>query len=94
MAVLVGLAPRDAAGTPPLFSLVAPLALPVAVMAALALAIGAAVSGVLRDGTYATPSSAACASAALLGLAALEPTSAPGLRRFAFLLAVLALALA
>jgi hypothetical protein len=79
-------------GTPLLLSLVAPLALPLAVLVALVLAIGAAVSGVLRDGTYATPSAAASAAAALLGLAALEPTGAPGLRRFAFLLAVLALA--
>jgi hypothetical protein len=79
---------------PPLLSLAAPLALPLATVAALALAIGAAFSGFLRDGTYATLSATACASAALLGLAALEPTSAPGLRRFAFLLALLALALA
>jgi hypothetical protein len=51
-----------------------------------------AVAGVLRDGTYATSTAAAAASAALLGLAAIEPTRAPGLRRFAFLLAFLALA--
>lgn len=80
-------------GTPSLLSLVASLALPIGVMAALALAIGAAVSGVLRDGTYATPSAAASGAAALLGLAALEPTGVPGLRRVAFLLALLALAL-
>jgi hypothetical protein len=77
---------------PPLVSRVAPLALPLAVLAALALAIAVAAAGVLRDGTYATPPAAAGAAAALLGLAALEPTRAPGLRRFAFLLAFLALA--
>jgi len=76
---------------PPFVSRAAPLALPLAVLAALALAIAAAVAGVLRDGTYATPSAAGCASSALLGLAALEPTRAPGLRRFAFLLVFLAL---
>jgi hypothetical protein len=59
------------------------------VLAALALAIAVAAAGVLRDGTYATPHAAA--AAALLGLAALEPTRAPGLRRFAFLLVFLAL---
>jgi hypothetical protein len=94
VAVLAASLLATRASTPPLLALVAPLALPLAVMAALALAIGAGVSGVLRDGTYATPSSAASAAAALLGPAALEPTRAPGLRRFAFLLAVLALALA
>ena len=78
--------------TPPLVSRVAPRALPLAVLAALALAIAVAAAGVLRDGTYATPHAAAAAAAALLGLAALEPTRAPGLRRFAFLLAFLALA--
>jgi hypothetical protein len=57
---------------------------------ALAIAIVACVSGVVRDGTYATSSAAASASAALLGLAALEPTLAPGLRRFAFVLSLLA----
>jgi hypothetical protein len=64
--------------------------LPLAVLAAVAIAIAVAVSGVLREGTYATSSSAASAAAALLGLAALEPTGAPGLRRFAFALFLLA----
>ena len=77
-------------GAPPLLVRVAPLALPLGVLAALALAIAAGVSGVLRDGSYATPFVAACAAAALLGLAALEPTGTPGLRRCAFLLALLA----
>jgi hypothetical protein len=67
--------------------------MPTAVLAAVAITVGAAVSGVLRDGTYATSSSAACASAALLGLAALEPTRAAGLRRLAFVLFLLAPAL-
>ena len=61
-------------------------------MAAVALAIGLAVSGVLVEGTYATPAAAAAAATALVGLSALETTGAPGLRRFAFLLALLALA--
>ena len=73
-------------------SRVAPLVLPVAVLAALALAIAVAAAGVLREGTYATSYAAAAAAAALLGLAALEPTRAPGRRRLAFLLAFLALA--
>ncbi len=77
-------------GVAPLLARFAPLALPLAVVAAVGIAIAAAVSGVLRDGTYATPTSAGCASAALLGLAALEPTRAPGLRRFAFALFLLA----
>ena len=78
--------------TPPFFSRVAPLALPLAALAAVALAIAVAAAGVLRDGTYTTPAAAACSAVALLGLAALEPTRAPGLRRFAFFLALLALA--
>jgi hypothetical protein len=64
------------------------------VLASLALAIGAAVSSVLRNGTYATAFATASAAAALLGLAALESTAAPGPRRFAFSLAFLALAFA
>lgn len=80
------------AAPPALVARAAPLALPVAVLAALALAIGLAVAGVLREGTYATPAAAAASSAALLGLAALEPTRLPGPRGFAFLLALLALA--
>jgi hypothetical protein len=79
---------------PGLVSRVAPLALPLAVPATLALAIAAGIVGMLRDGTYATPTAAASASAALLGLAALEPTGVPGLRRFAFVLTLLALAAA
>jgi hypothetical protein len=71
----------------------ASVALPLAVLAAIAIAVFVALSGVLRDGTYATPSSMACASAALLGLAALEPTRAAGLRRFVFALFLLAPAL-
>jgi hypothetical protein len=67
-----------------------PFVLPLAALAALAIAIVAALSGVLRDGTYTTARSAAYASAALLGLAALEPTRAAGLRRFAFVLFLLA----
>jgi hypothetical protein len=78
---------------PPLIARLAPLALPLAVVAALAIAIVASVSGMLRDGTYATASAGASASAALLGLAALEPTRAPGLRRLAFLVCLLAPAL-
>jgi hypothetical protein len=77
-------------GAAGLLARAAPLTLPLAVLAAVAVTIGAAVTGVLRDGTYATSSSSAYASAALLGLAALEPTRAPGLRRFAFVLFVLA----
>jgi hypothetical protein len=75
---------------PRLLAGVAPLALPLAALAAVALAIVAGVLGVLRDGTYATTTAASCASAALLGLGALEPTRAAGLRRFAFVLFLLA----
>jgi hypothetical protein len=82
------LAPKP--GVAELLAWVSPLALPLAVLAAVANTIVAAVSGVLRDGTYATSSSAAYASAALLGLAALEPTRAAGLRRLAFVLFLLA----
>ena len=77
---------------PPLLPRAAPHALPLAVLGALVLATVAGVFGVLRDGTYATPFATASAATALLGLAALEPTRAPGLRRFAFLLSLLALA--
>jgi hypothetical protein len=69
-------------------------ALPAAAWLALAGAIAVAAASVLRDGTYATEASAAAAATALLGLAALEPTAAGGVRRLAFLLAVLALATA
>ena len=68
----------------------APLALRLAVVAVIGVTIATAVSGVLRDGTYATSRSAAYAAAALLGLAALEPTRAARLRLFAFAVAVLA----
>ena len=47
-----------------------------------------------RDGTYASPLATAAAAAALLGLAAAEPTRVPALRGFLFLLALLALAIA
>jgi hypothetical protein len=78
----------------PLVSRIGPLALPLGVLGAMALAIAAAVSGVLGDGTYTTPSGAAFAASFLLGLAALEPTRAPGLRRAAFVVALLAPAVA
>lgn len=68
--------------------------LPTAAWMAVVGAIAVAVASVLRDGTYATEGSAAAAATSLLGLAALEPTGASGLRRFAFLLALLALAIA
>ena len=79
-------------GAPPRVSHLVTLVLPLAALAAVALAIGLAVLGVLGQGTYATPAAAAAAATALLGLSALETTRAPGLRRFAFLLALLALA--
>ena len=68
------------------------IALPLAAWGAIALAVALGVSGVLRDGTYATPVAASAAATALLGLSALETTGAPGPRRLAFLLALLALA--
>jgi hypothetical protein len=80
------------ASPPALASRAAGLAVPLAAVAALALAIGAGVSGVLHEGTYAGPATAATAAAFLLGRAALEPTRVPGARRFAFLLVLLALA--
>jgi len=80
-------------GAAPIASRLAVLALPAAALVAVALAIAVAVSGVLRDGTYATPAAAAAAATALLGLSALEATGAPGPRRFAFLLALAALAI-
>ena len=79
-------------GAPLIASRLGALVLPSAALVAVALAIAVAVSGVLRDGTYATPAAAAAAATALLGLSALETTGAPGLRRFAFLLALVALA--
>jgi hypothetical protein len=69
-------------------------ALPAAAWLALAGAIAVAVASVWRHGTYATGASSAAAAASLLGLAALEPTAAAGLRRFAFLLALLTLSIA
>jgi hypothetical protein len=78
----------------PLLARVSPLVLPAAAVLALTLAFAAATAGLLRDGTYSTPVSAAAAAAALLGLAALEPTHLAVLRRFAFVLALLGLALA
>ena len=69
-------------------------ALPALAWLAVAGALAVAVDSVLRDGTYATEASAAAAATALLGLAALESTAASGVRRLAFLLAVLALATA
>jgi hypothetical protein len=79
-------------GAPSLVVRVARFALPLGVLAALVLAMIVAVSGVLRDGTYATPSARSSAATVLLGLAALEQTRAPGPRRFAFLLSLSALA--
>ncbi len=70
------------------------LALALTVLGALALATAAAVSGTWRDGTYATPFATAAAATALLGLSGAEPTRAPALRGFLFLVALLALAVA
>jgi hypothetical protein len=67
---------------------------PSAAVATLAFATLAGVLGLEREGTYATAAARAAASAALVGLAALEPTPFAGPLRFAFLLALLALALA
>jgi hypothetical protein len=92
-AVLAGALIASRAPSPPLVSRVAPLVLPLAAVAAIGLAVVAGVSGVMREGTYATPAAAASSAAALLGLGALEPAGASGLRRFAFLLALLALAI-
>jgi len=91
-AVLAGSLFATRPGAPALASRLGALALPLAVLLAAALAIVLAVSGVLGDGTYATPAAASAAATALLGLSALEPTGAPGVRRLAFLLALLALA--
>jgi hypothetical protein len=90
--VLAGSLLATRPGAPPFVSRLAALALPLAALGAVALAIALAVSGVLGEGTYATPAAASAAATALLGLSALETTGAPGLRRFAFLLALLALA--
>ena len=69
------------------------LAWPAAGAATFALALAAALVGLARDGTYATPAAAAASSAALLGLAALEPTALAPALRIAFLLALAALPL-
>jgi hypothetical protein len=65
---------------------------PMAVVTAFGLAFAAALFGLEREGTYATPFASAAASAALVGLAALEPTRLAGTLRFGFSLALLALA--
>ena len=77
---------------PPLVARAAPLVVPLAVLAAVAVALAVGLSGVWRDGTYATPAVGAAAAAAALGLAALEPAPARGPRLFAFLVALLSLA--
>jgi hypothetical protein len=71
----------------------AALALPVAVAAALVLASALAWRSLFASGTYAVPAAVAAASAALAGLAALEPTGLVATRRLAFLLALLTLLL-
>jgi hypothetical protein len=67
---------------------------PAAVVGALASAFVAGVAGLQREGTYATTHASAAASAALVGLAAVEPNRLSGVLRFAFVLALLCLALA
>lgn len=98
LAVGVGVLAGSLASTlpspPAALARVAAGSLPTAAWLAVVGAIAVAVASVLRDGTYATEGSAAAAATSLLGLAALEPTGASGLRRFAFLLALLALAIA
>ena len=66
---------------------------PAAVAAAFALALTAAFVGLAREGTYATAAASTASSAALVGLAALEPTPLAGVLRVAFLLALVALPL-
>jgi hypothetical protein len=90
VAVLAGSLVATRPGAPTFVSRLGALALPLAALVAVALAIALAVSGVLGEGTYATPAAAAAAATALLGLSALETTGAPGPRRLAFLLALLA----
>jgi len=90
--VLAGSLLATRPGAPSLASRLGALALPLGVLGAVALAIALGVSGVLGEGTYATPAAASAAATALLGLSALEKTGAPGARRLAFLLAFLALA--
>jgi hypothetical protein len=67
---------------------------PAVVVGALASTFVAGVTGLQREGTYATTHASAAASAALVGLAAVEPTRLSGALRFAFVLALLSLALA
>jgi len=93
-AVLAASLLASRASPPPLVSRAAPFVLPVAATATIGLAIAVGVLDLRRDGTYASPGAAASAAAALLGLAALESTRGRALRRFAFLLALLALTLA
>jgi hypothetical protein len=69
----------------------ATVAVPLAVAASLATAVLAGVFSLAAEGTYATPFSLAAASAALLGLAALEATGLVAPRRLAFLVALLLL---
>jgi hypothetical protein len=90
--VLAGSLLATRPGAPPFVSRFVALTLPLAALAAVALAIGLAVSSMLGEGTYATSAAASAAATALLGLSALETTGAPGPRRLAFLLALLALA--
>ena len=92
VAVLAGSLFATRRGAAPLASRLGAIALPLAAWGAVVLAVALGVSGVLRDGTYATPVAASAAATALLGLSALETTVAPGPRRLAFLLALLALA--
>ncbi len=66
---------------------------PAAVAAAFALALGAALVGLVRDGSYATATASGAASAALFGLSALEPSRLAPALRIAFLLALVSLPL-
>lgn len=67
--------------------------LPAAVAAVVLAGLAAAALGLRRDGSYATPLALSVAATGLLGLASLEPTGWPGVRRLAFLLAALLLVL-
>jgi hypothetical protein len=67
----------------------ASLVLPLAVALALAVAVRAGVRSLGTDGTYASPAAVTAASAALVGLAALERTGLVAVRRLAFLVALL-----
>lgn len=70
-----------------------PFLWPAAVAAAFVLALVASLAGLVRDGTYATPVASAAASAALVGVAALERTPLAGALRAAFVLALVTLPL-